>query len=148
VANDATNSGVAWTLSCSPAPCGTISPSTTPSGMPTTYSAPPTPAPSDLTVTVTATSLAYSGASASWNITVPAITVSVNYNSALIPLSQSQQFVATVANDPKNQGVGWALTQAGTACSPACGTLSLPTTPSASPVTYSASATMPTSAVW
>jgi dienelactone hydrolase len=147
VANDATNSGVAWTLSCSPAPCGAISPSTTPSGTPATYSAPPTPPPSDLTVTVTATSLAYSGASASWNITVPAITVSVNYGSALIPLNQSQQFAATVANDPKKQGIGWSLTQAGTACTPACGTLSLATTASASPVTYSAPATLPTSDV-
>jgi dienelactone hydrolase len=81
------------------------------------------------------------------SITVPAIKVSVNYGSALIPLNQSQQFVATIANDPKNQGVGWSLTQAGTACSPACGTLSLATTPSASPVTYSAPATLPTSAV-
>jgi dienelactone hydrolase len=81
------------------------------------------------------------------SITVPAITVSVNYGSALIPLNQSQQFVATVANDPKNQGVGWTLTQAGTACSPGCGTLSSATTPSASPVTYSAPATLPTSTV-
>jgi dienelactone hydrolase len=91
--------------------------------------------------------VAYSPASASVSITVPAITVSVNYGSALIPLNQSQQFVATVANDPKNQGVGWSLTQTGIACSPACGTLSLATTPSANPVTYSAPATLPTSAV-
>src|ERR1700688_3400696 len=147
VTNDATNSGVNWTVSCTPAPCGTISPSTTPSGTPATYSAPPTPPPSNLFVTVTATSLAYSPASASVSITVPAIKVFVNYGSALIPLNQSQQFVATVANDPKDQGVGWSLTQAGTACSPACGTLSLATTPSASPVTYSAPATLPTSAV-
>jgi dienelactone hydrolase len=147
VTNDATNSGVTWTVSCTPAPCGTISPSTTPSGTPATYSAPPAPPPSNLLVTVTATSVAYSPASASVSITVPAIKVFVNYGSALIPLNQSQQFVATVANDPKDQGVGWSLTQAGTACSPACGTLSLATTPSASPVTYSAPATLPTSAV-
>ena len=147
VTNDATNSGVNWTVSCAAAPCGTISPSTTPSGTPATYTAPSTPPPSNLSVTVTATSVAYSPASASVSINVLAITVSVNYGSALIPLNQSQQFIATVANDPKNQGVGWALTQAGTACSPACGTLSLPTTPSASPVTYSAPAALPTNAV-
>src|SRR6202158_4260279 len=147
VTNDATNSGVVWTLSCSPAPCGTISPSKSPSGAPATYSAPSTPPPSNLSVTVTATSVAYSPASASVSITVPAIKVSVNYGSALIPLNQNQQFVATVANDPKDQGVGWSLTQAGTACSPACGTLSMSTSLSGTPVTYAAPATLPTSAV-
>jgi hypothetical protein len=58
VTNDPSNKGVSWSVSCSPAPCGNISPTTTASGAATTYTAPPTPPPSDLQVTITATSVA------------------------------------------------------------------------------------------
>src|SRR5262249_3377074 len=58
VTNDRSNKGVTWTLSqggaaCSPG-CGTISPTSTASGVATTYTAPAT-VPSPATVTVTAT---------------------------------------------------------------------------------------------
>jgi hypothetical protein len=49
------------------------------------------------------------------------------------------QFSATIQNDPTNSGVIWTLTANGTACSPACGTLSF-----ASP--YSVTYTPPASA--
>ena len=143
VINDPTNSGVTFSVSCSPAPCGSIPSSPTASGTPITYTAPPTPPPSDLSVTVTATSVAYSGATASATVTVPAITVSVSPGSALIPLNSNLQFTATIANDPANAGVSWTLTQSSTSCAPACGSAS-----ASNPTTFTPPASMPpTSAV-
>jgi hypothetical protein len=57
VSNDTSNSGVTWSVFCSAAQCGTISPATTPSGIPATFTAPPT-MPPNVNVTVTATSIA------------------------------------------------------------------------------------------
>ena len=57
VANDASNSGVTWTVSCSATQCGTIAPVTTPSGAAATYTAPAT-MPSSVSITVMATSVA------------------------------------------------------------------------------------------
>jgi dienelactone hydrolase len=147
VTNDTTNSGVTWTLAlggnpCSPG-CGTITPAGTASGTPTTYSAPATFPANDLTVTVTATSVALSAASGSALITVPAITASVTPVSALLPGGTAQKFMATVGYDPKKQGVAWTLTQGGTACSPACGLLSLSTTASGSATNYTAPTKIP-----
>src|SRR4029077_20773499 len=56
VTNDSANKGVTWTVSCSAASCGTVSPSATASGIATTYTAPTTPPTSTLSVTITATS--------------------------------------------------------------------------------------------
>ena len=99
VTNDPTNSGVTWSVSCSPAPCGTVPSGPTPSGTPIIYTAPSTPPPSDLSVTLTATAVAYNGAIATASITVPAITVSVSPGSALMPLNSSVQFSATALYD-------------------------------------------------
>jgi hypothetical protein len=55
VANDSANKGVTWTVTCSTAQCGSVSPATTASGTATTYTAPSTPPASDLTVTITTT---------------------------------------------------------------------------------------------
>jgi hypothetical protein len=52
------------------------------------------------------------------------IAVSVSPSSVTLQTGQAQQFSAQVQNDPQNAGVTWALSQAGNACSPACGTLS------------------------
>ena len=57
VSSDASNSGVSWTVSCSAAQCGTITPVTTPSGAPAIYT-PPATMPANVNVTVTATSVA------------------------------------------------------------------------------------------
>jgi len=143
VANDPKNLGVAWSLSCQSPPCGTFSPATTASGVPTTYSAPPTPPETDLPVTLTANSVFNNAASGSAVITVPAITVSVSPNSALIPVSLSQTFTGTVANDPANKGVSWTLTQGASSCSPACGAISPPSTTSGAAATYTAPTSIP-----
>ncbi|HTS36969.1 MAG TPA: choice-of-anchor D domain-containing protein [Candidatus Solibacter sp.] len=143
VTNDASNSGVIWSVSCNPAPCGTLSPTSTASGASTTYTAPATPPASDLAVTITAASAAFNGASATAAVTVPAIVVSNSPPSALIPLDATQQYTASVSNDPTGQGVTWTLTQGGTACAPACGTVSPSTTPSGTPTTYNAPSKLP-----
>jgi pimeloyl-ACP methyl ester carboxylesterase len=138
VGNDLANKGVTWTVSCSPAPCGSVSPTSTASGAPTTYTAPPQ-SPSDLTVTITATSVADPTKSSSGTATVPAIRLSpISPISALLPISTTQQFTATVNYDASNQGVNWTLTQNGAACSPACGTIGPTTTSSGAPTTYTA----------
>jgi len=57
-----------------------------------------------------------------------------------VTVSGSEQFQAVVQQDAHNNGVTWALTQSGSVCSPACGTLS-----SVGPtrVTYLAPAELP-----
>lgn len=78
LSNDSANRGVTWTVSCSVASCGTVSPNSTASGTATTYTAPVTPPSSDLMVTLTATSVADTTKSASVAITVPSVSVSVS----------------------------------------------------------------------
>ena len=144
VVNDPNNLGVTWSVSCSPAPCGTVSPTTTASTVSTTYTAPPMAPPADLPVTLTATSNFNTGASGSALITVPAITVSLSAPSALIPINVAETFTATLANDPANAGANWTVTQNGAACSPAvCGTVSPTPTPSGTATTYTAPASVP-----
>ena len=143
VTNDPNNKGVTWSVSCSPAPCGTISPLNTASGVPTTYTAPVAPPSADLPVTVTATSVFNPGATGSAAVTVPAIAVSLTPTSALLPVTIQEKFTATVANDPASQGVKWSLSQGGTACSPGCGSVSPATTASGSATTYTAPAGVP-----
>ena len=130
-------------MSCSAAPCGTVSPSATASGVATTYTAPSTPPSADLMVTITATSVTNTSASAFAFVTVPAITVSAAPGGALLPLNIAQQFTGTVSNDPANKGVTWTLTQGGTACSAVCGTISSTSSASGTPITYTAPATVP-----
>jgi VCBS repeat protein/centrosomal CEP192-like protein len=72
VNQDPTHQGVTWTLTqggpCSPG-CGTVAPSSTASGAPTTYTAPAT-APANPTVTIVATSVADGTQSGSANFAV------------------------------------------------------------------------------
>jgi hypothetical protein len=140
VANDSANKGVTWNVSCSAAPCGTVSPTTTPSGVPTTYAAPPTPPASDLTVTLIATSAADASKTSSTTITVPILTVTISPDNATVVATTAQQFTAAVT--ASNAAVTWTLMQGGAGCSPGCGTLSSPTSTS---VTYNAPATPPAS---
>jgi hypothetical protein len=144
VANDSANKGVNWSVSCSAAQCGSVSPTSTASGVPTTYTAPATPPSSTLTVTITATSQADPSKSSSATITVPAVTVSVAPSTATVTAGSTQAFTATVMNT-SNTAVTWTLTQGSpaTPCPPAtCGTLSSAT---ANPVTYTAPTTSPSS---
>ncbi|HKU22469.1 MAG TPA: alpha/beta fold hydrolase [Terriglobales bacterium] len=136
---DPSNQGVTWSISPATG-AGTLSSATSTS---VTYTAPPTPPPSDLIATITATSAADTTKSGSADVTVLAIVVSVTPASALIPLNASQPYTATINNDPSKQNAAWALTQSGSACSPACGGVTPDKTPSDMPTTYSAPATMP-----
>jgi dienelactone hydrolase len=147
VSHDPSNKGVTWSVSCSVSSCGSVSPTTSASGVAVTYTSPNTPPTGDFNVTLTATSVADSTKLGTASITVPAIRVSgVSPPSGIIPINATQDFAVTVTYDPSNAGVNWTLTQNGTACSPACGTLSAATTASAAPTTYTAPATVPTSA--
>src|SRR5207302_4869955 len=76
----------------------------------------------------------------------PAIAVSVSPTAANVTVTASQQFSATVANDPSSKGVSWTLTQSGTPCSPGCGTISPVNTASGAATTYTAPSAVPTPA--
>jgi predicted dienelactone hydrolase len=145
VTNDSSNKGVNWTVSCSAASCGSVSPTMTASGAATTYTAPTTPFAGGLGVTLTATSVANTTASAQAFITVSGVNVSVAPSTASLQAAATQQFSATVSNDSTNSGVNWSLTQNGTSCSPGCGTIAPSTTLSGSPSIYTAPPTPPAS---
>ena len=111
VTNDPSNQGAKWSLSgagCSGAACGSLLNATTTS---VTYSS-PSALPSPASVTLTATSIASSSASASATITLTSaapISVAVSPKRAAVTLFQTQQFTATVTNDPSNSGVSWSV---------------------------------------
>lgn len=106
VGNDSTNRGVTWSVSCPTAPCGSVSPASTASGAPTTYTAPNAP-PSNVTVALVAASVADPTKTASASVTVPAISVSVSPGTGTVLAAQaSQQFSATVAGT-SNSAVTW-----------------------------------------
>jgi hypothetical protein len=145
VQNDSTNSGVSWSLTtngsaCSPT-CGTLSLAT-----PTTVTyTPPSsgPAAPNNQPTLSAASVAKTNKSDSDTFTItPALTVSITNKFTSLNTGASAFVVnATVQNDSTNSGVAWTLTANGTACSPACGSLSGATKTS---VTYSPPASLPT----
>ncbi len=148
VQNDVQNKGVTWSLLQSSAPCSPVCGSLVAGGSQATYSA-PVAVPQLSIVTLTATSVSDNTKSASALITVVAIpsatiSVSVTPTSALVPLSQSQQFDALVQNDAQDKGVTWALTQYGVPCSPSCGSIVGFTTKTA---IYAAPATVPNASV-
>src|SRR6266566_5081763 len=144
VGHDPSNKGVTWNVSCSPAPCGSVTLTATPSGAATTYIAPSTPPSADLQVTITAVSMAKPTASASVTITVLAISVTVTpANTTGVPAGGTvPNIVATVNNDPSHQGVTWAILPCGVA---QCGSLSANASPSGAPITYTAPTTPPAS---
>jgi hypothetical protein len=146
-ANDSANKGVNWTVSCSAASCGVVSPTSTLSGAATTYTAPSAAPANNLTVTLTATSVADPTKSMQATITVPSISVSVSPSSANVGVNAQHQFIGTVANDPSmSPGITWTLAQNGTACSPACGTIAPASTVSGALTTYTAPASVPSPA--
>ena len=141
VSNDPGNQGVVWSVSCSPTPCGSVSPTNTLNDIATTYTAPTNFPAGDLIVTLTATSGAVNAISSSASITVPGTNVTVNPASATIQAAGSAPFTASVVNDPQNLGVDWTVS-----CSPTpCGTVLPTTTLSDAPATYTAPATPPES---
>jgi hypothetical protein len=143
VTNDSTNSGVKWSVSCPTSPCGTVSPMSTMSGVPTTYTAPAAPPANNLVVAVMATSAADSTKIASASVTVPAILVSVSPDTATVQASVTMQLAASVAYDPSNSGITWAVS-----CSAlSCGTVSPIPTPNGTATTYTAPPTLPSGGV-
>jgi len=147
VQNDSQSKGVNWTLtqsgaSCSPG-CGTISATSSASGTPITYTAPSNqPNPSD--VMLTAISVADSTKSKAATITVtPSVAVSVSPAPINVQFNAIEDFTATVQNDSQSKGVKWTLTQSGTNCSPVCGTLSVTSSASGTPIRYTGPSSVP-----
>jgi hypothetical protein len=151
VQNDAQNKGVKWALSgagCSGNTCGSLSATSSASGAAITYTAPAN-APNPAAVTLTATSLADGTKSAAAAMTVtapPVIVLSVTISPTTASVQASggtNNFVATVQNDPQNKGVIWSLSGAG-CTGAACGSLSATASASGARITYTAPATSPT----
>jgi hypothetical protein len=135
VANDSANMGLAWSLSCSQANCGSLSST---SGTSVSYTA-PTSLSANLAVTIIAISKADSSKSASVALTItpaPVISVAITPSQAQsVAAAGTLQFSATVTNDSGNKGVTWSLS-----CVQAlCGSLS---STSASSITYTAPASV------
>ncbi len=157
VQNDSGNGGVTWSVSgtgCSGAACGTISPSSSASGVAVVYKAPATiPSPPSVTVTAISVDKNAQGKlvldSATFNITatapVPSVSVLPTTLSAQAGATQSKNVTATVTNDPSNAGVTWALS--GTGCSGAtCGVISATSSLSGVPISYTPPAAVPSPA--
>jgi hypothetical protein len=143
VSNDSANAGVTWSVTCSVSSCGSFTPTTTPSGTATTYSAPAN-VPTGGTVTVVATSVTDGTATASASITIATPAgVSVAFAAqppAALTISNTFPLTAVVTGDSKNAGVTWTAT-CGTA---ACGAFNPATTASNAATTYTAPAAIPT----
>lgn len=104
--------GVTWTITqsgtaCSPG-CGTIAPTSTASGTPTTYTAPAT-APTNAMVTITATSVENTSKSDSATVTVTSAAsgpVTVSPLAVTVEVFTTQQFTATI-NGQTSTAVTW-----------------------------------------
>lgn len=145
VSNDSANAGVKWSVSCGSSTCGSVSATSTGSGVATKYSA-PSAVPSPATVTVTATSVTDATKSTTATITISApsapISVTLNGPPTSVVSGASAALTATVSNDSANAGVTWSVT-----CGSAqCGSFSPTATPSGTATTYTAPAAPPSPA--
>ena len=150
VANDSANKGVTWALSgagCSGATCGTLSATSSASGVAITYTAPAS-VPNPASVTLTATSVADGTKTAAAVITitaappVPAIGVTLSQTTASVVANNGLVLSATVTNDSRSKGVTWSLS--GMGCSGvSCGTIVPSVSPSGASVTYTAPPNVP-----
>jgi hypothetical protein len=148
VANDTTNSGVSWSVTCSTAPCGSVSPAQTATGAPAIFTAPPrVPAPNPTpnpVVLITARPTAggpNATATASVTIVTPiviAITQGVANNSMV--KNASAALAAAVNNDAASAGVDWTVTCGSPG---ACGTFSPTHTASGATTTFTAPNAVP-----
>jgi hypothetical protein len=147
VANDQSNAGVSWKVTCGSASCGTISPAVTLSGAAATYTSPST-VPNPATVTITATSVTDGTKTVSAAVTINSGTpppISVSFAAqppSTLVVNTSTNVTANVSNDAKNGGVNWTVT-----CGSAqCGTANPASTASGSATTYTAPAAVPSPA--
>lgn len=152
VTGDTAAKGVTWTVSCSVAACGSVSPATTASGVATTYTAPAAPPAGNLTVNITAASVTNSAATGFTSVTIIGITISIAPTSASVKSAGTQPFTATVSGDPSSGGVTWNLQITRTFCNPfthvchavtsvcsvICGTVSPTSTADGAATTYTA----------
>jgi pimeloyl-ACP methyl ester carboxylesterase len=145
VNSDPTNKGVTWLVRCSATDCGSVSPSTSATGVTVTYTSPAIPPPAALTVTIVASSVSTPSVLGSASVNVAANTVAVAPVTALIPLGTTQQFTAVLGSDP-SASVVWTLTQNGIPCPNVCGTLSPSLTANGTSSTYTAPRALPANA--
>ena len=140
VTNDPANKGVTWSVSCSGTDCGSISPTATASGAPTTYTAPTAIPTGDLNVLVTATSVSDTTVVGGVPFIVPGTAVAIDMQSATdLEAGGTAQLSATVSNEPSDQGVTWTVS-----CSQSpCGSVSPTTTKNGVVTTYTAPGTPP-----
>jgi hypothetical protein len=143
VRNDRHNRGVRWTLSgagCSGTACGALSATSSLSGIPVTYTAPPN-VPSPVGVTLKATSVSNTAKSASATITITrssaVLSVTISPQRGGLTITQTLPVTATVQNDVAAAGVAWSAS--GPACSgTSCGTFANVTSNSATYIAPSA----------
>ena len=122
VTNDPANGGVKWTGTA-----GTFSPTSTASGVATTYTAPRT-IMSPASVTVTATSVSDPGAFGNSSLTLTSSIVfsPIGFTPAAPLLIENTDTVSTsLTGDPYSQGVTWSIAgcSAATPATPACGSI-------------------------
>jgi len=129
---------------CSGATCGTVTPASSASDAPVTYTA-PAAVPSPATVALTATSVADATKSASTTITLtatPNVAVTLSLATANVVVNGTQALTATVTGDAAGKGVTWTVTGAG--CTGAtCGTVTPASSGSGVAVSYTAPAAVP-----
>jgi hypothetical protein len=148
VSNDPSNAGVTWSVSCLSAPCGTITPIQTASGVAAIYTAPPTvPSPNPppgLPVNITACATASCinvVSTVTVDIIAPvAVKITQGIPNNTITQGSSAPLAATVSNDTASAGVDWTVT-CGSA--PACGSFSVTHTASGSPTIFAAPSSVP-----
>jgi hypothetical protein len=140
VANDPSQMGVNWSVSCESSSCGSFSPTHTLSGQPSFYTA-PNAVPNGNSVNITATSV-YNPAqhvTVTIVLTTSSQPIGITFTQsppATVVVSQSYMFIATVTNDPTNAGVTWEVTCAGGSF---CGSYNQGgSSPSGQPITYTA----------
>jgi hypothetical protein len=132
VLNDPSNSGVTWTLTangslCSPA-CGSL-PNPNPGLQSVAYTPPSSvPASPNDHPTLTAVSVADGTKSDLDSFTIkapPPVAVTITKVSSVLTKGAGVNFSANIQYDPSSTpSVNWTLTANGSACSPACGSLS------------------------
>jgi hypothetical protein len=144
VANDTTNSGVTWSVSCGEASCGSFSQTQSASGQAITFTAPANVPPPSIVVTITAYSTAGGFlVNATVNVTIVAplsVQITQGVPTGSIVQGASAPLIATVTNDPSNQGVDWTVSCGSPG---ACGTFVPTHTASGAATTFTAPSAVP-----
>ncbi len=140
VANDATNQGVDWTVSCSSAKCGSFNPVHTASGIATVFTA-PTSLPSGNSVNLSAAATADHTKTVTVTIgMVSGINIAITQAPpASLQTATQAVLSATVQGDASNAGVDWTATCG----SPSCGTFDPTHTASGATTTFFAPNSVP-----